>query len=284
MRTMWKGAISFGLVSIPVGVFPATEEKSVRFNQLHDSDHGRIKYKRVCAKDGEEVPYQEIVRGYEYEKDRYVVLEEEELDAIPVESSRTIDIDQFVDITEIDPIYFQKTYYLIPEEAGVKAYALMREALADNSKVGIAKVSFREKEHLATIRVSGEVIVLETMYWPDEIRTPSFEQLDKDVKVRSQEVQMAQSLIENLTDEWDPDRYQDEYRQALLQLIEKKVAGEEIEYVAPPEEAPKVVDLMEALRASVEATGKEGAKPASKKQASKKSASKKTAARKRAAS
>jgi DNA end-binding protein Ku len=277
---MWKGAISFGLVSIPVRVFPATEEKSVRFNQLHSKDHGRIKYQRVCSKDGEEVPYQEIVRGYEYEKDRYVVLEEEELDSIPVESSRTIDIDQFVDITEIDPIYFQKTYYLIPEEAGVKAYALMREALADNSKVGIAKVSFREKEHLATIRVSDNIIVLETMYWPDEIRKAAFEELDKEVKVRPQEVQMARSLIENLTDEWDPDKYSDEYREALLQLIEKKVAGEEIEYVAPPEEAPKVVDLMEALRQSVEATQKEE-KKAAQKPARKKAASNK---RKRAAS
>jgi DNA end-binding protein Ku len=278
MRTMWKGAISFGLVSIPVKVFPATEEKSVRFNQLHGTDHGRIKYQRVCAKDGKEVPYQEIVRGYEYEKDRYVVLEEDELDSIPVESSRTIDIDQFVDITEIDPIYFQKTYYLIPEEAGIKAYALLREALTDDSKVGIAKVSFREKEHLATIRVSDKVIVLETMYWPDEIRQTAFEELDKDVKVRSQEVQMARSLIENLTGEWEPDKYGDEYREALLQLIEKKVAGEEIEYVAPPEEAPKVVDLMEALRASVEATKKEkkAEKPARKKAASSK--------RKRAAS
>jgi DNA end-binding protein Ku len=276
---MWKGAISFGLVSIPVKVFPATEEKSVRFNQLHATDHGRIKYQRVCSKDGEEVPYQEIIRGYEYEKDRYVVLEEEELDSIPVESSRTIDIDRFVEISEIDPIYFQKTYYLIPDEAGVKAYALLREALTEGDKVGIAKVSFREKEHLATIRVSDNVVVLETMYWPDEIRKAAFEELDKDVKVRPQEVQMARSLIENLTDEWDPDQYGDEYRQALLELIEKKVAGEEIEYVAPPEEAPKVVDLMEALRASVEATKKEKAaeaKPARKKAAS--------AKRKRAAS
>jgi DNA end-binding protein Ku len=266
MRTMWKGAISFGLVSIPVRVFPATEEKSIRFNQLHAKDHGRIKYQRTCSKCGEEVSHQDIVRGYEYEKDRYIVLEEEDLDAIPVESSRLIDIDQFVDITEIDPIYFQKTYYLVPEEAGIKAYALLREALADDSKVGIAKVSFREKEHLATIRVSNNVIVLETMYWPDEIRKAAFEELDKEVKVRPQEVQMARSLIENLTDEWDPGKYGDEYRQALLELIEKKVAGEEIEYVAPPEEAPKVVDLMDALRASVEATKKEKAaeKPAKK--------------------
>jgi DNA end-binding protein Ku len=278
MRTMWKGAISFGLVSIPVRVFPATEEKSVRFNQLHAKDHGRIKYQRTCAKCGEEVPYQDIVRGYEYEKDRYVVLEEEELDSVPVQSSRLIDIDQFVDITEIDPIYFQKSYYLVPEEAGVKAYALLREALTENSMVGVAKVAFREKEHLASIRVHENIIVLETMYWPDEIRKAAFEELDKDVKIRPQEVQMARSLIENLTAEWDPDKYTDEYRQALLELIEKKVAGEEIEYVAPPEEAPKVVDLMDALRASVEATKKEKAaeKPSRKKAASSK--------RKRAAS
>jgi len=278
MRTMWKGAISFGLVSIPVRVFPATEEKSVRFNQLHAKDHGRIKYQRTCAKCGEEVSYQDIVRGYEYEKDRYVVLEEEELDSIPIESSRLIDIDQFVDITEIDPIYFQKSYYLVPEEAGVKAYALLREALTENSMVGVAKVAFREKEHLASIRVHENIIVLETMYWPDEIRKAAFEELDKDVKIRPQEVQMARSLIENLTAEWDPDKYTDEYRQALLKLIEKKVAGEEIEYVAPPEEAPKVVDLMDALRASVEATKKEKAaeKPSRKKAASSK--------RKRAAS
>jgi DNA end-binding protein Ku len=273
MRTMWKGAISFGLVSIPVRVFPATEEKSVRFNQLHAKDHGRIKYQRTCAKCGEEVPYQDIVRGYEYEKDRYVVLEEEELDSVPVQSSRLIDIDQFVDISEIDPIYFQKSYYLVPEEAGVKAYALLREALTENSMVGVAKVAFREKEHLASIRVHENIIVLETMYWPDEIRKAAFEELDKDVKIRPQEVQMARSLIENLTAEWDPDKYTDEYRQALLELIEKKVAGEEIEYVAPPEEAPKVVDLMDALRASVEATKKEKAaeKPSRKKAASSKS-------------
>jgi DNA end-binding protein Ku len=272
MKTMWKGAISFGLVSIPVRVYTATDEKTLRFNQLHEKDHGRIRYKRVCAKDGEEVPYDEIVKGYEYEKDHYVVLSDDELDSVPVESSRAIDIEQFVDISEIDPVYFKKSYYLAPEETGVKAYSLLREALREGGKVGIAKVSFRDKEHLAAIRLMDDVVVLDTMYWPDEIRPAEFEELDKDVKVRPQEVQMAESLIDNLTDEWDPTRYRDEYREALLEIVEKKVAGEEIEIVEAPEET-KVVDLMEALKQSVESTKKEaGAKTSGRKAAGRKKA------------
>jgi DNA end-binding protein Ku len=271
MKTMWRGAISFGLVSIPVRVYTATEEKTLRFNQLHEKDHGRIRYKRVCAQDGEEVPFDEIVKGYEYEKDHYVVLSDEELDSVPVESSRAIDIEQFVDISEIDPVYFKKSYYLAPEETGVKAYTLLKEALREGGKVGIAKVSFRDKEHLAAIRLMDEVVVLDTMFWPDEIRAAEFEELDKDVKVRAQEVQMAESLIDNLTDEWDPARYRDEYREALLGIVEKKVAGEEIEIVEPPEET-KVVDLMEALKQSVEATKKEAAPKSGRKAAGRKKA------------
>lgn len=263
MRTMWRGAISFGLVSIPVRVFPATEEKSLRFNQLHDKDHGRIRYKRVCAIDGEEVPYENIVRGYEFEKDRYVVLTEEELDSVPVESSRTIDINQFVEVSEIDPVYFKKSYYLVPEEAGIKAYQLLREALREGGKAGVAKVSFRDKEHLSIIRLMDRTLLLETMYWPDEIRAADFEELDKRVKVRPQEVEMARSLIDNLTEAWDPSAYRDEYREALVEIVEKKVAGEEVEVIPEPEEAPAVVDLMEALKASVEATRKKG-EPAKK--------------------
>jgi DNA end-binding protein Ku len=258
-RTMWKGAISFGLVSIPIRVFPATEEKTLRFNQLHDKDGGRIKYQRVCAVCGEEVPFEHIVKGYEYEKDRYVILSDEDFDAVPVESSRAIDIVQFVDSAEIDPILYKKSYYLAPEETGVKAYKLLREAMSEDGRVGVAKVSFRDKEHLAALRFSGDVLVLETMFWPDEIRAADFEELDRDVKLRPQEVQMAQSLIENLTEEWDPDQFKDEYRRALLDIVEKKAAGEEI--VAPEEPEPaRVVDLMEALKASVDAA-KKGRKP-----------------------
>jgi DNA end-binding protein Ku len=262
MKTMWRGAISFGLVSIPVRVYTATEEKTLRFNQLHDKDHGRIKYKRVCSKDGEEVPYDEIVKGYEYEKDRYVILDDEDFEAVPVESTRTIDIAQFVDQAEIDPIYYKKTYYLGPEEAGVKAYQLLSEALRDGEKVGIAKVSFRDKEHLAAVRLMDGVLVLDTMFWPDEIREADFPELEKTQKVSDKELQMAKSLIENLTEGWKPDAYADEYREALLEIVEKKVAGEEVEVIEAPEPT-KVVDLMEALKQSVESTKKAPAKKAS---------------------
>jgi DNA end-binding protein Ku len=174
-RAMWKGAISFGLVTIPVAVYPATEEKSVRFNQLHEKDGGRIKYKRVCSKEGEEVPFDEIVKGYEYEKDHYVTLSDEDFDAVPVASSRSIDIHQFVDLEEIDPMLYKKSYFLVPEETGAKAYALLREAMADENKVGVAKVSFRDKEHLAALRFVDDAFVLETMFWPDEIRSEEFD-------------------------------------------------------------------------------------------------------------
>jgi DNA end-binding protein Ku len=274
---MWKGAISFGLVSIPVRLYPSTEEKTLKFNQLHDEDHGRIKYQRVCAIDGEEVPFEHIVKGYEYEKDKYVVLTDEDFDAVPIESSRSIDILQFVDLEEIDPIYYKKTYYLIPEEMGVKAYTLLREAMAQTGRVGIAKVSFRDKEHLATLRFRDEVFLLETMFWPDEIRAADFDEIGESgkIKVRPQEVQMAESLIENLTSSFNPEEYHDDYREGLLQVVEKKVAGEEIE-VIPEAEPSKVVDLMEALKASVQATTAK--KPAAKRAASSGTRRKKAAA------
>lgn len=251
-RAMWRGAISFGLVTIPVSVHPATEEKSLRFHQLHDADHGRIRYKRVCSIDGQEVEYDHIVKGYEVEKDRYVVLTDEDLEAVPVRSSRSIDIQQFVDLGEIDPVLFKKSYYLVPEETGAKAYALLRRALAEENKVGIAKVSFRDKEHLAALRFKDDVFVLETMYWPDEIREVASDTLGRDAEVRPAEIAMAKQLIESLTEPWDPTRYRDEYREALLELVEKKLAGQPIEV---PEEAPpaRIVDLMAALKASVEA-------------------------------
>ncbi len=257
-RTMWKGAISFGLVSIPVRVFPATEERSLKFNQLHEKDGGRIKMKRTCSKCGEEVAFEEIVKGYEYEKDHYVTLSEEDLDAVPLESSRAIDIVQFVDLEDIDPIFFKKSYYLVPDETGIKAYALLREALMNDGMVGIAKVSFRDKEHLAALRFRDKVFVLETMYWPDEIRAADFDEVNAGSKVRAQEIQMARTLIENLTDEWNPEVFRDEYREALLGIVDKKVAGEEIE-VVEEEQPSKVIDLMEALKASVEAVKKDAA-------------------------
>ena len=282
-RSMWKGAISFGLVTIPVSVFPATEEKSLKFNQLHDEDMGRIRYKRVCSIDGEEVDYEHIVKGYETEKDRYIVITDEDLDAVPVESSRAIDITQFVELDEIDPILFKKSYYLVPEETGAKAYALLRKALSEENKVGIAKVSFRDKEHLAALRFKDDVFVLETMYWPDEIRAAEFDTLDAEEKVRANEVDMAKTLIQNLTEPWKPEAYKDEYREALMDIVERKAAGQPIE--APAAAAPaRVVDLMDALKASVEAAKKKtpSSSGGARRSSAKKSAAKKTAATKKA--
>src|SRR5213592_1982533 len=210
-RAMWKGAISFGLVTIPVAVYPATEEKTLRFNQLHDEDGGRVRYKRVCEKDGE------------------VVLTDEDLNAIPVESSRAIDIHRFVDLDEIDPVMFKKSYYLVPEETGAKAYALLREAMADDGRVGIAKVSFREKEHLAALRFKDDAFVLETMYWPDEIRDADFGGVNVSGKVTDQEMAMARQLIESLAGQWSPEQFSDEYREGLLEIVEAKLHGQEIE-------------------------------------------------------
>jgi DNA end-binding protein Ku len=252
MKTIWKGAISFGLVTIPVKVYGATEEKTLHFNQLHAADGGRIRYKRVCSVDGEEVSYQDIVKGFEYEKDHYVTLTDEELEALPVPTAHSIEIERFVESEQIDPIYFQRSYYLVPDGTGLKAYHLLREAIGDDGKVALAKVAFREKEHLATVRLRDNVLVLETMYWPDEIRQARFDELDEKVELRPQEIRMARSLIDSLTDDFRPEEFHDEYRTALEDVIAKKVQGEEITY-AEEAEPSKVVDLMEALRASVEA-------------------------------
>jgi DNA end-binding protein Ku len=278
---MWKGAISFGLVTIPVSVYPATEEKTLRFNQLHDEDGGRIRYKRVCEKDGEEVSFEHIVKGYEVEKDHYVVLTDEEFEAVPVASSRAIDIVQFVDMDEIDPVLYKKSYYLIPEPTGAKAYALLREAMKEDDRVGIAKVSFRDKEHIAALRFKEDAFVLETMFWPDEIRQAEFGEADVDVDVRSTELEMARQLIDSLTAAWNPEEYADAYREALLQIVEAKLNGQEIE-VVEPEPTAKVVDLMEALKASV-AAAKKSTEPASKAKSQKKTSAKKPAAKKPAA-
>jgi DNA end-binding protein Ku len=272
---MWKGAISFGLVTIPVAVYPATEEKTLRFNQLHDEDMGRIRMKRVCEKDGEIVDFDHIVKGYEYEKDRYVVMTDEDFDSVPVESSRAIDIVRFIDLDEIDPMLFKKSYYLSPDETGAKAYSLLREAMTQENKVGIAKVSFRDKEHLAALRFKDDAFVLETMYWPDEIREADFGGIDVDQDVRPQELEMAKTLIDSLTGEWHPEEFRDDYREALLRIVEAKINGEEIE-VVEAEPTAKVVDLMAALKASVAAAKKgadAGEEPEVQEQAPKRSGS-----------
>lgn len=252
-RSIWKGAITFGLITIPVGLYTAIEEKDFRFNQLHAKDNGRIKYKRVCSVCGEEVPYDEIVKGYEFEKGNYVVFTEEEMDAIPADSIKAIDVVSFVPLEEIDPVYFQKPYYVAPEPSGVKAYKLLEKAMNDSGRIGIAKITLREKERLATLRVRDGIFILETMHWPDEIREPDFAELNKDVEIRSQELAMAKSLIENLSDTFQPDEFHDTYRERLEAAVEAKIEGQQVA-VEPTKEPTQILDLMEALKASVEAT------------------------------
>lgn len=262
-RAIWKGAINFGLVTIPVGMYSATENKTPKFKQLRKTDHSPIRYKRVAEADGEEVGWDDIVKGYEFDKDRYVVFTDEELSAANPGSNKLVDVIQFVDESEIDPMLYRSSYYLAPERTGVKAYRILAEALDEKGRVGIAKVSIREKQHLATLRTKDGLIVMETMFWPDEIREGEFEELEEKVEIRPEEVAMAAMIIDNLTRPFEASEFADHSREAVEELAAKKVAGEEI--VAPSLPEPtKVVDLLEALKASVEATK---AKPDKVKQA-----------------
>jgi DNA end-binding protein Ku len=254
VRSIWKGAISFGLVTIPVKLYSATEQKDVSFHQVRRSDGSRIRYKRVAQTDGEEVPYGEIAKGYELSSGETVVLTDEDFADLPLTTSKAIDVLQFVPLEQVDPIFFEKSYYLEPDKTGAKPYVLLRDALEESGKVAIVKVALRNREALATLRVRDSVFVLETMLWPDEIRAPEFGFLDEDIDVRPQELAMAGSLIETLSGEFDPSQYKDSYREALQEVIEAKIAGHEVKQ---PEQAQPttgtVVDLMAALRASVEA-------------------------------
>jgi DNA end-binding protein Ku len=252
MRPLWKGAITFGLISIPVRLYSAVESKSLKFHLLHGEDGGRVKYKRECAKCGKEVAWDDIVKGYEYSKDHYVTFSEEELEALDIDSIKAIDVVTFVPLEDIDPIYYDKTYYVAPEASGIKAYKLLADALEAERQVGVAKVALRDKEHLSTIRLKDGIFVLETMHWPDEIRAAEFEELDKNVDVRDPEVKMARQLIQQLSGDFHPEEFRDEYRERLQELAERKIQGEEVTVAAEPTEEPApVVDLMEALKASV---------------------------------
>jgi len=254
MRPIWKGAISFGLVTIPVGLYSATESRRPSFRQLRESDHSRIRYKKVAEADGEEVSNENIVKGYEIDKERYVVFTSAELqDILKRITGGIVDVVQFVDRAEIDPIYFRSSYYLAPEKTGVKAYRILLAALEQRDMVGLAKVAIREREYLATIRAEEGVIILETMYWPDEIREPRFEALEEELEIRDEEMAMATMIIDNLAGTFDPSAWNDESREAVEAAAASKVEGQEI--VAPDVPEPTgVVDLMDALRASVEAT------------------------------
>ena len=277
MAAIWKGSVAFGLVNIPVELRTAVRADHISFRMLHKDDLSPIKYERVCQAEGEPVPWNEIVKGYEYEKGRWVEITDEDLDALDLESLRTIDVVSFSPFEQIDPMYFDKAYYVVPDEGAVKAYRLMTEALADEGLVGVAKVAIREREHLSAIRIVDNMMVLTTMHWPEEIREAKFDELKKRPKVQDRERKMARQLIQQLSDDFDPSQFKDEYHKELKKLIRKKIKGDEIVQPEVSEPEPSgVVDLMEALKASVEAA-KRGEKPkharASKSGGSKKSSS-----------
>ena len=252
MRALWKGALSFGLVNIPVKLYPATAAKSLKFNYLHKKCGAPLGYVKRCTECGEEVPWEEIGRGYQYEKGRYVIMEDKDFESLPKALTRTVRILDFVDISEIDPVYFQKSYYLIPDEIGVRPYILLREAMQEMGKAALGKVVIKEKEYLATVRVQDKSLVMETMFYADEIRNQNlFPELVTEVEPHPKELKMAKTLIDNLASHFDPKKYKDQYREALLEIVQHKVEGEEI--TAPKEEEQaKVIDLMEALKASVD--------------------------------
>ncbi|WBB56188.1 Ku protein [Verrucosispora sp. WMMD573] len=253
MRAIWKGAVSFGLVSIGVKLYSATEEKDIRFHQVHREDGGRIRYKRTCQVCGEEVSYDDIAKGYDIGGGEMVILTDDDFADLPLSTSHAIDVLEFVPAEQVDPILYNKAYFLEPEGTATKPYLLLRDALTDSERVAIVKVALRQREQLATLRVREGVLLLNTMLWPDEIRKPDFGFLDEDLKIRPPELAMATSLIDSMAGEFHPDEFTDDYRAALQEVIDAKVEGREVVQPEEVEEAPAAaVDLMAALKASVE--------------------------------
>ncbi|MCP2244450.1 DNA end-binding protein Ku [Lentzea aerocolonigenes] len=272
MRSVWRGAISFGLVTIAVRLYTAVEEHDFRFNQVHREDGGRIKYKRVCSVCGNEVEYSDITKGYELDDGRMVIMENEDFEKLPVKTDKSIDVLEFVPAEEIDPIYFQKTYYLEPDKAAARPYVLLRDALVKTGQLAVVKITIRQKETLATIRARDDVLVMHTMLWPDEIRKAEFDFLDQNVEVRPQELKMATSLVESMAGDFDPDTFTDDYRDALEKVIAAKAEGAELPEQPEAEDKGDVIDLMTALERSVE-KAKAGRKSAKKAPAKKKASS-----------
>jgi len=283
-QSIWKGSISFGLVPIPVRLFSATEEKDISFRQVHRDDGGRIRYKRVCSVDGEEVAYSEIAKGYELPDGEMVVLDDDDFANLPISSSRAVEVLSFVPADQIDAVQVGKPYYCDPT-GDAKPYVLLRDALDNADRIALVKVALRQRERLAMLRPRDGVLVLQTLLWPDEVRSPKLDFLDDDVTVRPQELTMAESYIAALSADFQPGEFSDHYREALEEVIDAKVAGREI--VTPdeqPESSGQVVDLMDALRRSVaeaksrrgESGGAEGAEPAATKAPAKKAAAKST--------
>ena len=267
-RAIWSGAISFGLVNIPVKLYSAVSRKTVRFHQLDSADNGRIQQRRVNPRTGEEVPYENLVKGYEIGPDRYVVVEPDELDALAPEKTRSIDIEDFVDLDQIDPIFYDHPYYLVPDKGAEKAYKLLLDAMRESGKVAIARVVLRSKENLVAIRPRDEVLTLETLLFSDEVIPPDdldgVQEAGNAKKTTKRELEMAQQLIDSLAGDFEPDKYRDEYRDRVLDLIERKSQGEEIVVEAPAEEPKKVPDLMAALEASIAQSKRQGGKSRSK--------------------
>ncbi len=278
-RAIWKGSISFGLVNIPIALYPATRREELKFRLLRKSDLSPVNYKRVAEKDGKEVAWDQIVKGYEYEKGKYVVLKDEDFERVDLEATQTVDIQDFVDQEEIDPMFFYKPYYLEPQKGGDKAYALLRDALKDSGKVGIAKVVIKTRQYLAGVKPEDGALVLELMHFVDELADPEQLHVPKKTEVGKRERNMAKSLIDSMSSKWNPEKYKDDYREALMEVIEEKVeaGGKEIE--EKPKKAPKptkVIDLVSVLQKSLEQTG-------GKKKATAKSRKKQTQSAKKAA-
>src|SRR6266481_6414633 len=278
-RAIWKGSISFGLVNIPIALYPATRREELKFRLLRKGDLSPVNYKRVAEKDGKEVPWDQIVKGYEYEKGKYVVLKDEDFERVDLEATQTVDIQDFVNVDEIDPTFFYKPYYLEPQKGGDKAYALLRDALEDSKKVGIAKVVIKTRQYLAGVKPEDGALVLELMHFADELADPGKLHVPKKTELGNREMNMAKSLIDSMSAKWNPEKYEDDYREALMEVIEEKVeaGGKEIE--EKPKKAPKptkVIDLVSVLQKSLEETG-------GKRKAKGKSGAKKAHAAKKAA-
>jgi DNA end-binding protein Ku len=253
MRSMWKGAISFGLVMIPVKLYAATEQKDIAFRQVHRDDGGRIRFRRVCSLDGAEVPYEDVAKGFELPGGEMVVLTDEDMADLPLASSKSIEVMHFTPADQLDPILFNRSYYVEPEAAGVRAYALLRDALERSGRIAIAQVALRQRESLATLRTRDGVLVLETLLWPDEVRGADFGFLDEDVEVRSQELRMATSLIDSMTVDFDPGEYHDRYREALQELVTAKIEGRDVVQPGEPAAPAASTSLADALKASLAA-------------------------------
>jgi DNA end-binding protein Ku len=264
MRAIWKGSISFGLVNIPIALYPATRREDLKFRLLRGSDLSPVNYKRVAEKDGEEVPWDQIVKGYEYEKGKFVVLNEKDFQRVDLEATQTVDIQDFVDVEEIDPMYFYKPYYLEPQKGGDKAYVLLRETLEKTHKVGIAKVIIKTRQYLAGVKPLKHALVLELMHFAEELADSEKLNVPKNSsEPGKREIDMAKALVESMSSDWDPRKYKDDYRDALLEVIEEKVesGGKEIE-AKPKEKKPstKVIDLVAVLQESLAKAGGEGKK------------------------